>query len=321
MRKAAMAMVAAMGMAGAAMAQTGDYPNKPIRVIVPVSVGGGVDTAARLLATHLRNELGQPLVVENKPGAGGNIGLDMLAKSPADGYTLAIVPNSFTINHTLMKKLPFDTFKSFAPVAMLVTTPAVVAGRADLPAHTLPELVAYAKANPGKLSYAGCDTGSALHLSGELFKQVTQTQITHVPYKGCADSVPNVLGGQVDLIFISLSNVAAHAKEGRLRLYATASEQRLPFVPDLPTGIEQGLPGFKTEIWFGMLAPAGTPKVVIDKLNQSVNKVLAKPEVMANLATSYQTPAGGSPEKFAQQIRSDVERYGQVIRSANIQME
>ncbi|VCU68305.1 Tripartite tricarboxylate transporter family receptor [Pigmentiphaga humi] len=315
-------LAAALSVAAAtSVAHADDYPSKPVRVIVPVTAGGGVDTAARLIATHLRNELGQTFVVENKPGAGGNIGLDLLAKAPADGYTLAVIPNTMTINHTLMSKLPFDTLKSFAPVALLGTTPAVLGARGNLAPKSLKELVDYAKQNPGKLSYAGCDTGSALHLAGEMFKQQASVDVTHVPYKGCSDSVPNVLGGQVDLIFITFTNIAGYVKDGRMRVYAVAADQRTPYAPDLPTGAEQGYPGFNIDIWYGMLAPAGTPADIVNKLNKAVNVVLKKPDVQASFATSYVTPVGGTPEQFGAKIRSDVERYGAVIKKANIRVE
>lgn len=318
----------AIGLSMSALAQTtptsfaaANYPSKPVRIIVNVTAGGGVDTAARLLATHMREELGQPVIVENKPGAGGNIGLDYVAKSPTDGYTLAMVPNTLTINHTLMRKLPFDTLKSFAPVAEVATTPAVLAGRSDLQAPTLADLLQYAKANPGKLSFAGCDTGSALHLAGEMLQQQAKIDISHVPYKGCADSVPNVLGGQVDLLFISPTNIAAHVKEARLRVYAVAAQKRLPQAPDWPTGAEQGLPDFQVDIWYGLLAPAGVDPHVIAKLNAAVNAALKKPQVQATLASTYMTASGGSPEQFGNKIRSDIQRYAQVIKKAGIQID
>lgn len=297
------------------------YPSKPVRIVVPVSAGGGVDTMARLIATHLRNELGQTFIVENRPGAGGNIGLDHLAKSAPDGYTLAIIPNTMTINHTLMDKLPFDTLKSFAPVIQIGTTPAVLGGRGNLPFDTLDALLDHARKNPGTLTFAGCDTGSALHLAGEMFKLQTKTDLTHVPYKGCADSVPNVLGGQVDLIFITLTNIAAYAKEKRMRIFAVASDQRLAFAPDLPTGAEQGLPDFNVDVWYGMLAPAGTPEPILKKLNEAVNKILKKDDIQSSLATSYLTAVGGTPADFSEKIRSDVERYGAVIKRANIRID
>ncbi len=297
-----------------------NYPAKPVRIIVPVTAGGGVDTIARLLATHLRGELGQTFIVENKPGAGGAIGLDLVAKAAPDGYTLTVVPNTMTISHTLVSNLPYDTFKSFSPVIQIGTTPAAMAGRAGLPAKNLKELVSYAKANPGKLSYAGCDTGSALHLAGEMLKQQAKIDLTHVPYKGCADSVPNVLGGQVDLIFITLPNIANYLKEGRLQFYAVADTQRSPYAPDLPTGAEQGFPDFSIDAWYGMLAPANTPPEVIAKLNGAINTILKKPDVKASLATGFLSPVGGTPEKFAEKIRNDTERYGAVIKAANIRI-
>lgn len=316
---------AAIGLALATAAtavQAADYPTKPVRVVVPVGPGGGVDTVTRLIAKQLQGTMGQPFVVENKPGGGGNIGLDFAAKSPADGYTLVVSPNSFAINHTLMAgRLPFDVTKDFVPVARIGKAAAVVGARAGLPFKTLPELVAYAKANPGKLTYAGCENGSVLHLSGEMLKQQAGISLVHVPYKGCADTVPNVLGGQVDLLFITLSNVAAHAKAGRLQLLAVASKERSSFAPDLPTGAEQGYPDFNIEVSYSMLAPAGTPKDVIASLNKAINEALQKSEVREAMATSFIEPTGGTPEQLGQMIRSDIAGYGDVIRKGNIRID
>jgi tripartite-type tricarboxylate transporter receptor subunit TctC len=297
------------------------YPSKPVRIIVPVTAGGGVDNIARILAVHLRDALGQTFYVENKPGAGTTIGLDQLAKAPPDGYTIAIVPNSMTINHSLMNNLPYDTFKSFSPVILIgALPPAIVAGRAGLPPKNLQELVQYAKAHPGLLSYAGCDTGSALHLAGELLKQQAGIELTHIPYKGCADTIPNVLGGQVDLIFITLPNVVDYLKDGRLQLYAVAAKQRSHFAPDFPTGAEQGYPGFVVDAWYGMLAPAGTPDAIVGKLNQTMNMILKKPEVRTAFAVSFTDPLGGTPKNFADTIRADVANYGSVISQAKIHL-
>jgi tripartite-type tricarboxylate transporter receptor subunit TctC len=315
--------VAAALAGSAATAWAADaYPSKPVRVIVPVTAGGGVDTLARLLAQHLRTELGgEPFIVENKPGAGGNIGLDLLAKSAPDGYTLAVVPNTMTINQTLMARLPFDTVKSFAPIGQIATSTSIIGSRAGLPPKTLQELVAYAKSRPGTLTFGGCDTGSILHLSGEMFKQQAGVDITHVPYKGCADSIPNVLGGQVDLIFITLSNVANYLPQGRIQAYAVASSKRSRFAPDIPTAAEQGYPGVAVDIWYGMLAPAGTPADIIAKLNKALNAVLAKPEVQASMATAYMEPAGGTAEQFGSLIKTDIDRYGAVIKKAGIKID
>lgn len=313
---------AAIGLAFHTGAQAADYPTKPVHVVVPVGSGGGVDTVTRLIARQLQNTLGQPFVVDNKPGAGGNIGIDSVAKSRPDGYTLLVSPNAFAINHTLMAgRLPFDITKDFVPVAPIGKAPAVVGGRANLPFNDLKGLVAYAKANPGKLTYAGCETGSLLHLSGEILKQQAGISLVQVPYKGCADTVPNVLGGQVDLLFITLSNVAGYARDGRLKVYAVASKERSPFAPELPTGAEQGYPDFKVEVWYSMLAPTGTPKDIVAKLNKAINDALQQKEVRDAMATNYIEPTGGTPEQLGQMIRSDIERYGDVIRKANIRIE
>lgn len=303
------------------MAAQEGYPDKPVRVIVPVTAGGGVDTLARLLAQQLRNDLGQSFVVENKPGAGGTLGLDQLARSPADGYTIAVVPNTMTINHTLMSKLPYDTLKSFAPVSLIGTSTAIIGARAGLPPKSLQELVTYAKQQPGKLTYGGCDTGSILHLTGEMFKQQAGVDLVHVPYKGCADSVPNVLGGQVDLIFITLSNVAGYLPQGRIKAYAVAANKRSRFAPDIPSTAELGYPNMNVDIWYGVLAPAGTPAHIVDKLNKSVNAALGRQEVQTAMAAAFVEPTGGTAEQFSAVIRRDIGSHAAVIKQAGIKID
>jgi tripartite-type tricarboxylate transporter receptor subunit TctC len=299
------------------------YPSaKPVRVIVPVVAGGGVDTLTRLIAQELRTTLGQTFVVENKPGASGNIGMDFVAKSPPDGYTLTVVPNAFTINTTLMAgKLPFDTVKSFTPIVQIGKAPAIVGARAGLPPKSLKELVTYAKARPGQLSYGGCETGSLLHISAEMLKQQSGMDIVQVPYKGCADSLPNVLGGQVDLLFITLSNVASYIQNGRIQAYAVASKERSSFAPNIPTGAEQGFPDFEVEVWYALLGPAGMPQDIVDKLNKAVNDALKKPDVQASMAASFIEPTGGTPAHLADMIQRDIDRYRTVIKKANIHID
>jgi tripartite-type tricarboxylate transporter receptor subunit TctC len=298
-----------------------DYPHKPIKFIVPVTAGGGVDTTARLIANQLKESLGQPVIVENRPGAGGSIGLRQLATSEPDGYTLAFVPNSFTINHSLMRNLPFDTFKSFEPVIQVAKAPVFVAARADLPASTLNEVVQMAQKQPDGLSFAGCDTGSALHLSAEYLKQVTGTKITHIPFKGCADSVPNVIGGQVDLLFISYSNIQGHLQSGRLKPLAVAASRRVSYAPHIPTGAEQGVQGFEMEVWYGVLAPKKIPLAILTRLNEAMNEVLNQPEIRERLSKNYLTVSGGSAHDFARAIHNDVERYAEVVRRGGIKID
>lgn len=304
-----------------AQATASPYPDKPIRFIVPVTAGGGVDTAARLIANQLKERLGQPVIVENKPGAGGSIGLRQLALSSPDGYTLAFVPNSFTINHSLMRNLPFDTFTSFAPVIQIAKTPVFVAARSDLGAASLQEVIAQAKKRPNGFSYAACDTGSALHLSAEFLQQATGIHINHIPFKGCADSVPNVLGKQVDLLFISYSNIQGHLESGRLKPLVVAAPQRVSYAPGIPTGAEQGVAGFDMEVWYGVLAPVKTPPAILNRLNQAFNDVLDDPQVQKGLEKSFLRVSGGSAQDFAQIIRNDVTRYAQVVEKAGIRID
>lgn len=315
------ATLLSLGIAGAPATAQQAYPNRPVKLIVPFPAGGGTDTTARVIAEELRGSLGQTFVVDNKPGATGNIGTEMVAKAAPDGYTLVVVPNSLSINDRLYPQLPFRAEKDLVPVALLGSSPVVLAGRADLPFRNVEQLIAHAKANPGKLSYTSCGVGSPQHIAGELFKSMAGIRMEHIPYKGCAPALTDVVGGSVDIVFSTVANIRPFVQSGKIRAYAVTTARRSSFVPDLPTVQESGLKDYDVDVWFGMLAPARTPQAVVDSLNAAVNRALQKPAVRQNLANLYYEPVGGTPRQFADIIRRDIERYGKAIDEAAIKPE
>ena len=260
------------------------YPTKPIRIVVPFPAGGTTDVLARAAAQKLTESLGQPAVVDNRPGAGGNIGAELVAKSPPDGYTLLMgTVGTHAINPSLYPKMPYDHVKDFAPVILVAGVPNVLVINPALPVNSVQELIAYAKANPGKLNFASSGNGTSIHLSGELFKTMAGVQMTHVPYKGSAPALQDLVGGQVQLMFDNLPSSLALIKGGKLKALAVTSSARAAALPDVPTLAESGLPGFEASSWFGLLAPAGTPQPIILKVNGDVAKWLASPEAKEKL--------------------------------------
>jgi tripartite-type tricarboxylate transporter receptor subunit TctC len=300
-----------------AMAQT--FPSRAIRVIIPFTPGGTIDPVMRHIAQELARSIGQPIVIENKPGACTVVGVDAGAKARADGYTLVVVANSFAVNHTLVSRLPYDTLKDLRPVGLMFRTPNVLVGRADLPAKDLRELIAYAQANPGKLSYASPGNGTIQHLMGEALKVVTRSNILHVPYKGTA--MNDLLGGQVDLMVGNLPTVLPHVRGGRIRAFGVSTLARAAVAPDLPTIAEQGYPEFETSAWFGLVAPAAVPEPVIARLNVELVRALSSAEVLKPLLTQGVDPIPGTPEEFGAFIRSEIAKYADVIRASRIKLE
>lgn len=303
--------------AGAAVHAQG-YPAKPVRIVIPFAPGGGSDAMARPLTEKLHESTGQPFVLEYKPGATGIIGADYVAKSAPDAYTLLIVPSNIATNQLIHPKMPFDVVRDFAPIILLGSSPGMLGGRPSLAVATVAELIAYARANPGKLTYASCGSGSPQHIAGELLKAMAGVNIVHVPYKGCPQGIPDVIGGQVDLTFNTLANLAPHVKSGRIRGYAVTTVKRSSFAPEVPSVAESGLPGFDADVWFGLFAPAGSPRDAIARLNAEANRILALREVRDRMAAQLYEPAGGTPEDLAETIRRDMVRYGKVVREANI---
>ncbi|MCM3562743.1 Bug family tripartite tricarboxylate transporter substrate binding protein [Hydrogenophaga intermedia] len=317
--RAALALVLSGVSFASALAQAA-YPNKPVRIIVPSTPAGVLDNVARTLALRLPDQLGQPIVIENRGGAGGNIGAEAAARSPADGYTLFIGFNAtHGANLALFGKLSYDPVADFAPISLLAAVPNIVSVHPSVPVNSLAELVALAKAT-GKLSYASSGNGTSTHLAAEMFKAAAGIHIVHVPYKGSAPAVADVIAGQVPVLVDSVASSAAQVKAGKLKALATTSPRRLTVLPELPTVAESGYPGFQSTAWVGLLAPAGTPKAIIDQINAAVLKVMAHPETRERMAGFGAEITTSTPEEFAAHIRSEMSKLGKVVRDANIKV-
>ncbi len=297
------------------------FPSKPVRVIVPFPPGGGTDIVARAVTPKMAELLGQPFVVENRAGAGGNIGTEAVAKSPADGYTLLVASASTAINTTLVPNLSWDFARDFAPVVLLVVNNHLLAAHPSVPASNVRELLALAKAKPGHVTYASYGSGSSAHLTAELFKLMAGVDLLHVPYKGAAPAVNDLLGGQVNIVFADVAAMLSHVKSGKLKALGIGSAKRFEGLPDVPTIAESGVPGFEAGGFLGLVAPAGTPPAVIAALNSAAQKSLAQPEIRERLLALASPPVGGPPEQFAQHIKGEIDKWARVIRAANIKPE
>ena len=290
------------------------YPTKPITIVVPFSAGGTTDILARLVGQYLTTELGQPVVVDNKAGAGGNIGGALAAKAPADGYTLFMgTVGTHAINAALYKKMPFDHVKDFAPLSRVANVPNLLVAHPSQPFKTVPEMIAYAKANPGKINFGSPGNGASPHLSGELFNAMAKVELTHIPYKGSAPAVTDLLGNQIAIMFDNLPSVIPHVRSGKLRAIAITTAKRSPELPDVPTIAEAGVPGYEAVSWFGLFAPAATPKPVLDKLSTALSKVLANPEVQKKISAQGGETVNETPAQFAAFIRSETTKWGKVL--------
>ena len=319
---AALAGIAAIAIATSAAAQTNAYPTKPVRLVVPFPPGGATDIIARAVAQKLSETWGQSIVVDNRPGAGGNIGTELVAKAAPDGYTLEMgTVGTHAINASLYAKIPFDNVKDFAPIILVAGVPNVLEVNPSLPVNSVQELIAYGKANPGKLNFASSGNGTSIHLSGELFKVMTGVQMAHVPYKGSAPALQDLIAGQVQLMFDNLPPSLPQIKAGKLRALAVTSATRAPALPDIPTVAESGLPGFEASSWFGLLAPTGTPPAIIAKINDEVAKWLASPEGKEKLASIGANPAGGSPEDFARHIQAETAKWAKVVKASGAKVD
>jgi tripartite-type tricarboxylate transporter receptor subunit TctC len=298
------------------------YPDKPVIVVVPFPPGGGGDTLARTVMPRISQELGQPIVIENKPGAGGNIGSAGVARASPDGYTLLYGTNgTHAINQTLYRKPGFDAQKDFTPVSRLTEIPAVlVVNPTLLPVKSVPELVAYLKANPGKVSFASAGNGTTSHLAGVMFSTLAGVDIQHVPYKGGAQAITDVMGGQVGMMIDVMPNVYPHIKAGKVRALAISTAARSPAAPDLPT-IAEAVPGFEVSAWDAVFAPAGTPKPVVDKLNAAVRKALDDPAIKETLLARGTVTVAGSPEDLAKFVTSENARWGKVVKQIGAQVD
>jgi tripartite-type tricarboxylate transporter receptor subunit TctC len=296
------------------------YPSRPVKIVVPATPGGAIDLIARTLAEKLTASLGQPVVVENKPGASNNLGTDFVAKSPPDGYTLVIVASSHATNKHLFKQMPFDPIKDFEPVVYTHVVPLLLAVHPSVQAKTVPELVSWIKANPDKAIYASSGPGSSLHMAAELFMSMSGTKMQHVPYKGSSAAHPDLLAGRTAMIFDTVTAVRGHVKSGAVRGIAVTTAKRSSAMPELPT-IAESLPGYDASTWGGILAPAGTPKEVVAKLNSSINSALKMEDVRARLMGAGIEIQGGTPEAFAEVIRIEVDKWGRIVKEAGIQPE
>ena len=313
-------LLVAAGLSPLAHAQAA-YPSKPVRIIVPSTPAGVLDNVTRALALRLADQLGQPIVIENKGGAGGNIGAEAAARSPADGYTLFIGFNAtHGANLALFGKLGYDPVKDFAPISLLASVTNIISVHPSVPVNSLAELVAMAKAKPGQLSYASSGNGTSTHLAAELFKALAGVDITHIPYKGSAPAVADTIAGHVPMIVDSVASSTAQVKAGKLKALATTGPKRLAVLPELPTVAESGYPGFASVAWVGLLAPAGTPKAIVEQLNAQVLKVMALPETRERMAAFGVEITTSTPDEFAAHIRSEMAKLGKVIRDANIKV-
>ena len=297
------------------------YPSKPIRIVVPYPPGGFNDTLGRTLAAKFQEAWGEPVIVENKPGANTVIGSDSVAKSQPDGYTLLIVAFPFAVTPSLLKAMPYDTLKDFQPVILAATSPNLLVVHPQVPIHTVKELIAAAKAKPQSLSYASTGNGSSNHISMELFKSLAGVDIVHIPYKGSAPAVTDLLGGQVQVMFDNVPNVLPHVKAGKLRALAVSGATRTPLAPDVPTVAEAGVPGYELTVWFGLVAPAATPREVVQKLNAESLRILAMPDVRERFLAQGVEPQGSTPEQFAEHIRSQMAKWSKVVRDAGVKAE
>lgn len=308
-----------VSIAGTEPAYAQVYPWKPVRLILPSPAGSNADNVARPIAQKLAELLGQPVVIDNRPGANGNIGADILAKSAADGHTLLQISTAFTISAATYAKLPFDPINDFAPISLIAKSNIVLVVRPDLPAKSVKELVVLARQMPGKLTFASSGNGSSIHLAGELLNTVAGIDMLHVPYKGVVGALIDVIGGRGDMMFIGVSAALPHIKTGKLRALALASSARTQVLPSVPTMTEAGLPGFEVPSNFGILAPAGTPKNIIARLNSALVEILQTQDTRTRFAAFGVEPVTNTPEEFAVYIRNEIEKWAKVAKAAKIE--
>jgi len=313
-------MALAAATAGAAFAQAG-YPSKPVRMVVPSSAGGGTDIVARIIAPELSKRLGQQVVIDNRPGAGTMIGIEVAAKSPPDGYTLLMGLSTLAINSALYKKVPYDPQRDFAPITQAVSSASIIVVHPSIPVKTLKELIAFARARPDQLNYASAGTGTYPHMTMELFLSMAKLKMVHIPYKGTAPAMIDMVAGQVATMAATILTGMPQIRAGRLRPLAITSAARSPIVPDIPTVAEAGLPGYESVQWYGMLAPARTPKDIITRLHGDTTRILQQPEIKARFAGDGADPVGSTPEEFSRYIQSELTKWAKVAREAGIQPE
>ena len=306
----------------ATVASAQSYPNRTIRLVVPFPAAGTTDILARAAAQKLTEALGQAVVVDNRPGAAGNIGSDLVAKSAPDGYTLLMgTVGTHAINPSLYSKMPYDHVKDFVPVVLVAGVPNVLVVNPALPVNSVADLIKLAKDKPGQINFASSGSGTSIHLSGELFKTMAGVDMTHVPYKGSSPALTDLIGGQVQIMFDNLPSALPQIKAGKLRAIAVTSLKRAPVLPDIPTISESGLPGFEASSWFGVLAPAGTPAAIVARINAEVNKWLQSADAREKLLGQGAEAAGGSPEQFASHIRAESEKWAKVVKASGAKVD
>jgi tripartite-type tricarboxylate transporter receptor subunit TctC len=309
--------------AGCAFAQgAANYPSKPIRIVVPFAAAGTTDILARAVGNEMQKAWGHSVVVENRPGAGGNLGSDIVAKAAPDGYTLlvgAVSPQA--INVTLYPKMPYDVMRDFVHITLLAAVPNLLEVNPNVPVKTVRELIDLAKAKPGQLAYASSGSGTSIHLSAELFKTMAGVDMLHIPYKGSAPAVTDLIAGQVQLMFDNLPSSIAQVKAGKLRAIAVTTLQRSPALPDVPTIAESGLPGYDASSWFGMHAPAGTPKEIVNKIYVTVARALHTPEMVERLSTQGAQPVGNTPEEFTEFVRAEIAKWAKVVKASGARVD
>jgi tripartite-type tricarboxylate transporter receptor subunit TctC len=297
------------------------YPNRSVKIIVPFAAGGPADNYARIVGKGLQDALGQPFVVENRPGAGSVIGTDIAAKSPADGYTLLMMSNTQTVNETLLPNKPYQLMRDFVPVAPVNYSDLVLVANPGVPFSTLKELIAQAKAKPGKINYASSGTGTPYHMAGELFKSMAGVYLVHIPYRGSSGARTDVIGGQVEVMFDAVTTMAEQIKLGRVKAIATTGKVRSDVLPSVPTMAEAGLPGYEATIWLGFMAPKGTPKDVVDKLNAAISKITSQPEVKQSWNKQGAVSMVMTPAVFEKYIQTDIAKWARVIKTAGIKVD
>jgi len=312
--------LAALCVTFAGPAHAADYPTRPVKWVVPYPPAGTTDVLARIVAQWLTEKMGQPFVIENKPGAGNNLGVESVVNAPPDGYTMLLVNPANGINATLYRNLNFNFIRDIAPVAGLVRTPNVMEVTPSFPAKTVAEFIAHCKANPGKINMASSGSGTSVHLSGELFKSMTGCQMLHVPYKGAGPALTDLMGGQVDVLFDNLPSSIGHIKGGKLRALAVTSQEREPSMSHLPT-VAETVPGYEATAWFGIGMPKGTPREIIDKVNAEVNRALADPKMRERLAELGGKPIAGTPEDFGKVIAAETAKWEKVVISSGAKVE
>src|SRR5467141_5440031 len=297
------------------------YPSKPLRFILPFPPGGPTDILGRLIGERLASSLGQPVIVENRGGAGGNVGAEAAAKSAPDGYTIVLVAPSLAISTSLYSKLNYDAVRDFAPVSLVATVPNVMVTHPSVPTNTLAEFIRVAKTRPGEMNLGSGGSGTSNHLAGELFNIVAGVRLVHVPYKGVNLAMSDVLSGQIQLVVIGVPAVAPHIKAGKLRALALVAPQRAAALPEVPTAAEAGLPNFEVTTWYGILAPAGTPKTIVTRLNAELVKIMHSSDLKERLAAMATDPATSTPEEFADYIKREIAKWGEVVRQAGVKAD